>query len=595
MVRILSIFGALAAFLTPGQIPAAAGAGQKPHVVVILTDDQGWGDLSLNGNTNLRTPHIDSLARDGARFERFFVQPVCSPTRAEFLTGRWHPRGGVHGVSTGAERLDLDERTIAEAFRAAGYATGCFGKWHNGSQYPYHPNGRGFEEYYGFTSGHWGEYFDPPLDHNGRSVRGQGYITDDLTDRAIAFLRRNATAGKPSFCYLAYNTPHSPMQVPDPYWRRFADRSLKLTGGRNEDVGHTRAALAMCENIDDNVGRLLDALRRDRLEQDTIVVTFSDNGPNGPRWNGGMKGHKGSTDEGGVRSPLLVRWSGKVRPGTVVVPIAGAVDLYPTLAELAGVARVGDKPFDGISLAPWLLGKDAPVPDRVLFQHWAGRVSARDQRYRLDAAGQLFDLTRDPGQQRNIASDNPEVTRSLMEAVAGWKREVLGELPKPDTRPFPVGYAEFPRAVLPARDGVPHGGVKRSAGAPNCSFFTAWTKLDDRMTWDVEVHAAGRYEAIVHYTCPPSEIGSSIELTLDRAKWLGTIREAHDPPLRGAEHDRVPRRGESYVKDFRPLSLGVIELPAGRGTLTLRATKVVGRQVADIRAVELNRVTQEQP
>jgi hypothetical protein len=167
---------------------------------------------------------------------------------------------------------------------------------------------------------------------------------------------------------------------------------------------------------------------------------------------------------------------------------------------------------------------------------------------------------------------------------------VLSELPKPDTRPFLVGYREFPRTVLPARDGVPHGGIKRSAGAPNCSFFTAWTKPDDRMTWDIEVHAAGRYEAIVHYTCPLSEIGSEIELTLDRAKWLGTIREAHAPPLRGAEHDRVPRRGESYVKDFQPLSLGVVELPAARCTLTLRATKVAGRQVADVRAVELNRV-----
>src|SRR5262245_15299053 len=330
----------------------------RPNVVVILADDQGWGDLSVNGNTNLRTPHIDSLARDGARFERFFVQPVCSPTRAEFLTGRWHPRGGVHGVSTGGERLNLDERTIAEAFKAAGYATGCFGKWHNGSQYPYHPNGRGFDEYFGFTSGHWGEYFDPPLDHNGKAVRGTGYITDDLTDRAIGFLSTNAAAGMPSFCYLAYNTPHSPMQVPDKYWQRFEKAALKLTGDGKEDVNHTRAALAMCENIDDNVGRLLAALKERELDQNTVVVYFSDNGPNGPRWDRGMKGRKGSADEGGGRSPLHVRWPAKVRPGTVITPVAAAVDLYPTLIELAGIARVGDKSFDGISLAPWLLGKD---------------------------------------------------------------------------------------------------------------------------------------------------------------------------------------------------------------------------------------------
>ena len=565
--------------------PAVTAAG--PNVVVILSDDQGWGDLGLNGNTMLRTPHVDSLARDGARFDRFFVQPVCSPTRAEFLTGRWHPRGGVHGVSTGAERLDLDERTIADAFRAAGYATGCFGKWHNGTQYPYHPRGRGFDEYYGFTSGHWGEYFDPPLDHNGKDVRGTGYITDDLTNRAIRFLSANAAAGKPSFCYLAYCTPHSPMQVPDPYWERFAKAPLKQTGGAKENSDHTRAALAMCENVDANVGRLLAALKDKKLDRDTIVVYFCDNGPNGPRWNGGMKGHKGSTDEGGVRSPLLVRWPAKIRPGTVVTPVAAAIDLYPTLIDLAGVKRVGDKPFDGISLAPWLLGSDAAPPDRVLFQHWAGRVSARDQRYRLDNTGRLYDMVSDSGQQKDVTAERPAEAKRLADAVAQWRRDVLAERPQPDTRPFPVGYAELPRAVMPARDGVPHGGARRSSGAPNCSFFTHWTKPNDRITWQIEVHTAGRYEAIVRYTCPQADVGSAIELALGDAKWTGTVAEAHDPPLRGKEHDRVPRGAESYVKDFKPLSLGVVELPKGTGTLTLRATKVPGKQVADVRAVEL--------
>jgi arylsulfatase A-like enzyme len=576
-----SLFGSALALVT-----LAAGAeAERPNVVVILADDQGWGDLSLNGNRSVRTPNIDSLAMSGARCERFFVQPVCSPTRAEFLTGRWHPRGGVSGVSTGAERLDLDEATIADAFHAAGYATGCFGKWHNGSQHPYHPNSRGFAEYFGFASGHWGEYFNAPLDHNGMTARGRGYLVDELTDRAITFISANAAAERPSFCYLALNTPHSPMQVPDEYWRRFAGAPVTPSGERGENLDHTHAALAMCENIDQNVGRLLAALREKGIERETIVVYFSDNGPNGPRWNGGMKGRKGTVDEGGVRSPLLVRWPEKVKPYTVVSPIAAAVDLLPTLLELAGVARVGTKPLDGISLAPLLLGEKKPVPDRILFQHWAGRTSARSQRFRLDPTGRLFDMEADPGQKQDIAAAHPAEAKRLGEAVSQWKREVLAELPVQDARPFTIGG--FVRTVLPARDGVPHGGVKRSAPAPNCSFFTNWTTLDGRMTWDVETLVAGRYEAIVHYTCSAADVGSTFELSLGTTKWTGEIQEPHDPPLRGMMEDRTPRKGESYVKDFRPLSLGTAALASGRETLTLRATRTSGKQVADVRAVEL--------
>src|SRR5688572_21313393 len=157
-----------------------AAESKRPNVLIFLADDQGWGDLSVNGNTDSSTPRIDSLARDGALFDRFFVCPVCAPTRAAFMTGRYYARTGVHGVSTGQERLNLDEVTIMQAFKSAGYATGCFGKWHNGSQAPYHPNSRGCDEYYGFTSGHWGSYYDTEMDHNGKLVRGKGFIVDDL-------------------------------------------------------------------------------------------------------------------------------------------------------------------------------------------------------------------------------------------------------------------------------------------------------------------------------------------------------------------------------------------------------------------------------
>jgi arylsulfatase A-like enzyme len=569
--------------------PAAAipQPPSRPNIVVILADDQGWGDLSVNGNANLATPNLDSLAKSGAIFDRFYVCPVCSPTRAEFLTGRYHPRGGVHDVSTGGERLNVDEQTIGDTFKAAGYATGAFGKWHNGTQWPYHPKARGFDEYYGFTSGHWGSYFDPPLDHNGQPVQGQGYITDDLTDHALAFIEQNQQ--RPFFCYVPYNTPHSPMQVPDRFYRKFAGADLKLRSRnpKQEDLEFTRAALAMCEAIDWNVGRLLRRLDDLKLAERTIVIYFSDNGPNSWRWNGGMKGRKGSTDEGGVRAPFLIRWPGRIPAGTRVAQIAGAIDLLPTLADLAGIPVAGKKPLDGLSLKPLLTGTAKDWPERMIFSHWGGKVSVRTQKYRLDSAGQLFDLESDPGQDRDLPQ--PEIAARLAKAVEAWSQELLPGL-KRDDRPFPVGYPEFPLTQLPARDGVPHGGVRRSAGAPNCSFFRNWTRPEDSITWDIAVATAGRYEAAILYACAPADAGSTIELSFKESRLQKVVSEANDPPARGAEHDRVPRKGESYVKDFKPLRLGAIALGSGRGQLTLRALQIPGQQVMEVRAVHLTLV-----
>ncbi len=331
-LRAAILLAALCGTVLTGQQPPS-----RPNIIVFLADDQGWGDLGITGNTNLSTPRIDSIGRDGAVLQHFYVSPVCAPTRAELLTGRYYPRGGVYGTSARAERLNLDEKTIADALKAAGYATGAFGKWHNGSQSPYHPNARGFDEFYGITQGHWGHYFDTPMDHNGVPERGKGFIADDLTDRAMQFITRHRR--RPFFAYIPFNTPHSPMQVPDRFYRRFAGRDLPLRAAdrTSEDLEMTRAALAMVENIDWNVGRMLDHLDRLQLSRDTIVIYFSDNGPAAARWNGGLKGRKGSLDEGGIRSPFLIRWPGRIRPGTTIPQIASAVDLLPTLAGLAGI------------------------------------------------------------------------------------------------------------------------------------------------------------------------------------------------------------------------------------------------------------------
>ncbi|MEO8498997.1 MAG: arylsulfatase, partial [Planctomycetota bacterium] len=538
-----------------------------------------------NGNTNLSTPNIDSLARDGASFDRFYVCPVCSPTRAEFLTGRYHPRSGVYSTSSGGERMNLDEMTIADTFKAAGYATGAFGKWHNGMQYPYHPNGRGFDEYYGFCSGHWGDYFSPPLEHNGQLVQGDGFIIDDLTNKALAFIEQNKD--RPFFAYLPFNTPHSPMQVPDPFWDKFKDKELAMHNRdpEREDVGHTRCALAMCENIDWNVGRILEKLDALKLADDTIVIYFCDNGPNGVRWNGGMKGRKGSTDEGGVRSPLLICWPGHIPTDRQVTQIGAAIDLLPTLADLAGIDVASKKPLDGISLKQVIVGQPENWQDRMIFSHWSKKVSVRTQRYRLDHEGNLFDMLADPGQGNDISSQKPDVTKRLAAAVAKYKREILAGYDN-DTRPFLIGHADYQFTQIPARDGTAHGNIQRSNRHPNCTFFTNWTSVDDKITWDAEVGATGDYEVEVYYACPAVDVGSTIELTFNDSKLRGRITEAHDPPLRGGEHDRVERQ-ESYVKDFKPMSLGTIHLEQGKGTLTLQATEMPGQQVMEFRLLML--------
>jgi hypothetical protein len=222
----------------------------------------------------------------------------------------------------------------------------------------------------------------------------------------------------------------------------------------------------------------------------------------------------------------------------------------------------------------------------MIFSHINGKVSVRTQQFRLDDVGRLYDMTRDPGQERDLARERPEEAARLSAAVANWKRELLTDLGK-DDRPFPVGYRAFPTTHLPARDGVPHGNIRRSATAPNCSFFTGWTSTEDRITWDVEVATRGRYEVVLYYTCATADVGSSLELGFNGARLIGKVLEPHDPPLRGAEHERVPRQGESYVKDFKPLRLGELELSKGRGLLELRAVDVPGKRVIDLRMVSL--------
>lgn len=567
-----------------------AYSAQKPNIIVIVTDDQGWGDLSIHGNKTIETPNIDRLARQGAQFDRFYVQPVCSPTRAELLTGRYSPRGGIYSTSAGGERLDLDETTIAEVFKSAGYRTAVFGKWHNGSQYPYHPLGRGFEEFYGFTSGHWGLYFNPMIEHNGSMTRGNGYLPDDITERAMAYAESCADKDDPFFILLAYNIPHSPMQVPDRFWDKYDGREIlqPATLADREIPDHTRAALAMCENIDWNVGRILKKTSSLGIDRQTIILYMTDNGPNGDRWNGEMKGKKGSTDEGGVRSPFFVRWPGTVPSGRSVLQIGGAIDILPTLADMADIPVRTNHPLDGISLKPLIMGNDADWEDRMIFATWGKKVSVRTQRFRLDVDGNLYDMLADPGQLADASSRFPQVAEQLRHAVETFNREVNEDAFDLE-RPFLVGHKDFAVTYLPARDGIAHGTIERSAKPPNDSYFTNWTSVDDAITWDVEVLTPGLYAAEIWYACEKDDTRCVIELSFKDASVSSKILTPHDPDFLGLQYQRIDR-SESKVKLFNRYSLGTINLEKGQGTMQLRAPVIPGDKAIEFRLLCLTRI-----
>ena len=573
---------------------------RRPNIILILTDDQGWGDISVNGNKDVHTPNIDKMTLNGVRFDRFFVSPVCSPTRAEILTGRHHVRTGVYDVSLGGERINVTEETIAEVFKTSGYKTAVYGKWHNGMQAPYHPNSRGFEDFYGFCSGHWGNYFNPVLEKNGELVKGTGFITDDLTNHGIEFIKKNKDS--PFFLYIPFNTPHSPMQVPEKFWTKFKDKKLTQKGtlskvpddkssgtNSNEEENHPKAALAMCENIDWNVGRIIQTLESLALDEKTIIVYLSDNGPNGNRWNAGMKGVKGSTDEGGVRSPMIINWKGNIPKGKVVNKIASAIDLLPTLKDLAGIESTPKNKLDGLSLKQLIYDKNSKWADRYIYSYWREKLSVRSQNFRLGNKNNLYNMNEDPNQLKNISSKNIEIFMAMKNAKNIWENEVLINLKSKDDRAFVIGHPDLKNTQIPARDAKANGLIKRSNYYPNCSYLTNWVNIEDTIIWDAEVAEDGKFEVVVYYTCAEDALGSEIELSFSGSKISSSIASYYNPDEYGKENDRSPRI-ESYVKDFIPLNMGVITLKRGKGRLILRGLKKTGKELIDFRLLMLKRI-----
>jgi arylsulfatase A-like enzyme len=460
--------------LIAGRTGAGAAAGREsegpaarpPNVVVIITDDQGHGDLGFHGNPRIRTPHLDQLARESVRLDRFQVMPVCAPTRACLMTGRYNYRTRVVDTYRGRAMMDPQEVTLAEMLSAAGYRTAIFGKWHLGDNYPLRPIDQGFQEALVLKGGGIGQpsdppggssYFDPVLQHNGRQVKVPGYCSDVFTDAAIAFIAENANANanrtRPFFVYLAFNCPHTPLEVPEAYLRPYQE--MHLANDQFPALGHplptpldpevTARVYGMVTNIDDNVGRLLARLDDSGLARDTIVVFLTDNGPQQVRYNSGMLDRKTSVHQGGIRVPCFIRWPAALPADRVVDRIAAAIDLAPTLLDACGVPRPEGVTFDGKSLLP-LLKSDVPDwPDRTLFAQWhRGDVperyrafAASTQRYKLvrpeqaqqsrlpfEKTFELYDLQADPLEQHNLADENPDVVARLRSAYDRWYDDV---------------------------------------------------------------------------------------------------------------------------------------------------------------------------
>ena len=440
-----------------------AGAQEKPpHVILIMTDDQGWPDLACHGNPVIRTPNLDRLHAEGARFTDFHVSPTCAPTRASIMTARHEFKSGVTHTIAERERMSLKAKTLPEALRAAGYATGIFGKWHLGDEDAYQPGRRGFDEVFIHGAGGIGQsypgscgdapgnsYFDPVIRHNGIFEKTKGYCTDVFFSRAIAWMEERKDKGR-FFAYVTPNAPHDPLHVPEEYEKRYTGKVPPAVA----------KVYGMIENIDDNVGRLLAKLAEWGIERETLVIFMTDNGTaNGHKFfSGGLRGHKGTPFRGGTKSPSFWRRPGTIAPGDRP-QLAAHVDLWPTLAEIAG-ARAPENP-DGRSLLPALRDPKAPWPERTLFTHlgrWPkGKAadakltncSVRRGRWNLVSAGkpgwQLFDLESDPGESKDVAADHAEVVDSLKEAYDRWWESILPcleneEAVGPAVNPFKEAY-----------------------------------------------------------------------------------------------------------------------------------------------------------
>ena len=457
-------------------------ADSKPNVILVMTDDQGYAQLGRHGHLWLKTPNLDALYDTSTRFTRFLVSPTCSPTRSAIMTGRHPMKNGITHTILERERMTVDATILPQVLKPAGYTSGIFGKWHLGDEKEHQPDQRGFDEVFIHGAGGIGQaydcscadvpenkYFDPVIRHNGKFVKTEGFCTDLFFTAALGWIKEQKDKDEPFFVYLTTNAPHGPFIAPPKNRKRFTDLGFEE---------QTAGFYGMIENIDENMGRLMEKLEEWDLYKDTVVIFMSDNGTTGGGsgkpgkamgtdengsemflYNGGMKGMKGSTDEGGVRVPFFIRWDGKIEADRDIDTIAAHIDILPTLAALAG-AEIPKNQVEGRSLLPLIENPKADWTDRYFFTHvcrwktgeepndyqWQ-KFGVRNQQYRLVGTDQLYDMEADPGQKTNVIEQHPEVAEAMKAAYDKFWKEarplmVNEDAPMSPTRPFWVWYEE---------------------------------------------------------------------------------------------------------------------------------------------------------
>ncbi len=463
-------------------------AGSRPNVILVMTDDQGMGDLSCLGNEVLRTPHLDRFYQLSTRFTDFHVSPTCAPTRSAIFSGRHEFRNGVTHTIKERERMALSTVTFPTLLQRAGYQTGVFGKWHLGDEDAYQPYNRGFHEVFIHGAGGIGQsypgscadfppnraakgrYFDNVLLHNDTLVQTQGFCTDVFFQAALGWIKQQHESGTPFFAYIAPNAPHGPMIAPEKYKKRFRELGWdEATQGR----------YGMLENIDDNFGLLMDKLDKWDLWDNTLVIFMTDNGQagrsgkrNGKRqqmFTAGFKTGKGSPYEGGTHVPAFWRWKGKLAEGADIDALTAHIDLYKTFCTLAGVEIPDEvQPIDGRSLLPLLEDRDADWPDRKLFVH-RGRwekgsdpndskfrgCAVRTQRWRLVNNKELYDIAKDPYESTNVFDQHPDVVAGLRRSYDRWWTETVPLMVNEDAPYAPRQPAEVRYEKQLAERGIP--------------------------------------------------------------------------------------------------------------------------------------------